>query len=870
MKPHSFGYWLKRKRKGLDLTREDLAKQAGYSAATIRKIEDEERRPSAQLTERLAEFFDIRQEERTAFVRFARGESRSVPRETNANFPWRASGKSTRSNVPATVTSLIGREKEIADIREYLLQRDIRLVTLIGPPGIGKTRLSIEAAHVLLSNFPDGVFFVALAPLDNTSLIASVIIRALGFVESRKQSANEQLMNGIAEKHIFLILDNCEHLIEDIAPLVSELLSTCPNLKILSTSREALRVPGEWLYPLPPLDAPDENEFVPLEIAFKFPALTLFAARARAVQPDFTLNAANLQTVIAICSHLDGLPLAIELLAARMRLMSPQVLLQHLNDQFILSADGMRAVSARQKTLNNAIRWSYNLLPSEEQTAFAYLSVFSGGFGLDAAEALFSDMPAGTSLMDLLTSLCHKNLLQSVVGAGSQARFNMLATIQQFAQKTLRERAEETKARDRHLAYFLALAEKGNKEIHGPSQIEWGNHLEREHENFRAALDWSISSQNTEAAARLLCDLGWSWFVRGHYEEAQYWLEKIRSLPDIHNYPYSYAALLHPMGLFYWARYKTEKTRSLWEESQAIALGLGEPGELILAQSLNWLGLLFLFENNQPNKALSIFQRGFELHRRLNNSWGMALSTFHLGIAESQMAHYDAGLILLERSLSMFEELGDAFFVAKVSYYLADLFLKQGDFEKAEYFLAQQLRIDSEVHYWDSISDGWQALGSLYRFRGKLDKARECYEKSLALHHELGLKEYIGDNLNFLGLLLLHHNDYSAARQYFIDAFDSNGVIEDARAYELLTGLAAVAGGTNQAERAAKLHGASEMLLGSSPPETLQADRAEFDRRIQIAREQLGEHEFEKLAAEGRAMTMEQAIAFALEPSIHS
>jgi predicted ATPase/transcriptional regulator with XRE-family HTH domain len=726
----SFGYWLKLKRKTLDLTREQLAERVGYSAATIRKIEDEERRPSMQVAARLAEIFNIPGNERAAFLRFARGDWKSAPGETREEFPWSTSTRATRSNLPAPVTALIGREKEVAAVCEYLLQENIRLVTLTGSPGIGKTRLSIEAAHALFSNFPDGFFFVAFAPLDNPSLITSVIIQALSFVEARNQSAKDQLISGIAEKRMLLILDNCEHLIEDIAPLVSELLSTCPNLKILSTSREAFRIPGEWLYPLSPLDAPEENEPVPLELAFKFPALTLFAERARAVQPGFTLNVTNLQTIIAICSHLDGLPLAIELLAARMRFMSPQALLQHLNDQFILSADGMRAVSARQKTLNNAIRWSYDLLPPEEQTAFAYLSVFSGSFELGAAEALFSGMPAGKSMMDYLTSLCHKNLLQSTFGTGSQARFNMLATIHQFAQKTLREQGEETKARDEHLAYFLAFAEKGNKEIHGPSQIEWGNHLEGEHGNFRAALDWSVSSQNTEAAARLLCDLGWPWFVRGHYEEAQYWLEKIRALPDIHNYPYSYAALLHPMGIFYWTRHKAEKALSLWEESKSIALGLGEAGEPILAQSLNWIGLLLLFEYDQANEAGPIFERGFELHQRWNNAWGMALSTFHLGIAESHMDHYDAGLTLLEKSLSMFEELGDAFFVAKVSHYLAELFKKQGDYGKAEYFLAQQLRIDSEVHYWDSISDGWQALGNLYRFRGKVDEARECYEKA--------------------------------------------------------------------------------------------------------------------------------------------
>jgi transcriptional regulator with XRE-family HTH domain len=257
MEQHSFGTWLKLKRKALDLTREELAQQVGYSAATIRKIEDEERHPSAQVVERLAEFFEIPQSEREAFLRFGRGDWKSVPTEIKEHIPWQSTTKSVRSNLPATVTSLIGREKEIKDVREYLSKAEIRLVTLIGPPGIGKTRLSIETARNSLDAFPDGVFFVALAPLDNSALIAATMAQALGYVGAQNISIDEQLKEGIGEKQILLVLDNCEHLIEDVASLASVLLSTCPRLKILTTSRESLRILGEWLYPVPALDVPD-------------------------------------------------------------------------------------------------------------------------------------------------------------------------------------------------------------------------------------------------------------------------------------------------------------------------------------------------------------------------------------------------------------------------------------------------------------------------------------------------------------------------------------------------------------------------------------------------------------------------------------
>src|SRR6185503_3991565 len=321
------------------------------------------------------------------------------------------------------------------------------------------------------------VFFVALAPLDNPSLITLTIVQTLGYVEAKNVPARQQLMDGIGEKQMDLVLDNCEHLIEDVAPLVSDLLSACSRLKILTTSRESLRVAGEWLFPVPNLDVPKESSSINVETAAKFPALTLFAERARAVRLDFTLNHDNIQTVSSICAQLDGLPLAIELIAARMRLMSPEVLLTRMHNQYVLSADGMRALSARQKTLNDAIGWSYNLLSAEEQIFFAYLSVFSGGFTLETAESMFSAMFTTKSVSELITSLLDKSLLQRALDEHGEPRFTMLVTIQEFARTRLREIGKEAETRDLHLAYFLDLAEQADREIHGPEQVEWMDRL---------------------------------------------------------------------------------------------------------------------------------------------------------------------------------------------------------------------------------------------------------------------------------------------------------------------------------------------------------------------------------------------------------
>jgi transcriptional regulator with XRE-family HTH domain len=363
---HSFGRWLRLKRKALDLSRAALAEQVGCSAATIQKLEEEERRPSIQMAERLATILDVPAPEHAAFLRFARGEGRPAPLGAPEAFPWRSTPP-TRSNLPAPVTSLVGRQPDVEAVRGLLLRPDRRLVTLVGPPGIGKTQLSLEAARTLLGEFPEGVFFAALAPLDDPALIAQAIAQALGLVGARQASTLAQLVQSIGERPILVVLDNCEHLIESVAALVRHLLANCPHLRILATSREPLRIPGEWQYAVPVLACPEPGSPVYLDEALTFPAVALFVRQAQAVRADFTLNAENVQAVASLCASLDGLPLGIELIAARMRLMSPQELLGGLNVPQILTLDGLRSDSPRQQTLSNAIRWSFKRLSGEEQ-----------------------------------------------------------------------------------------------------------------------------------------------------------------------------------------------------------------------------------------------------------------------------------------------------------------------------------------------------------------------------------------------------------------------------------------------------------------------------------------------------------------------
>jgi predicted ATPase/transcriptional regulator with XRE-family HTH domain len=717
---YSFGSWLRRNRKSLDLTQAELANQVGCSAASIRKIEAEERRPSAQIVDRLAEIFNIPQNERTAFLRFARGDWKSGPSKISVDIPWRISNRAAISNLPSTTTILIGRELEITLVCEYLLNPVIRLITLVGPPGIGKTRLSIAAARATMPDFPDGVFFIALAALDNPILLAPSIAQAMSYVEIQNLSSIEQLIRGIGDKQMLLVLDNCEHLIEDVASLAHELLSSCPGLKLLATSRESLRISGEWLYPVPALNFPKEDLSIDLASAAEFPALTLFTERARAVRSDFALDINNIATVSTICSHLDGLPLAIELIAARLRLMSPQSLLERLNDKFILSVDGMRTGSVRQKTLHNAIGWSYNLLSAEEQTVFARLAVFSGGFTLIAAEAILSRTATEKSVSDLISSLFDKSVLQRTLDARGEPRFTMLTIIQQFALDCLRRAGEEAEIREWHRTYFLNLAEKADHEINGPYQIEWLGRLYADRDNLRSALEWMIELGQTEAALKMARNLFWFWFMRSDLNEGRRWLGRVVTLPDASLYPESYADALSHLANLTWYQVGPKEARPFVE--QALAVARGREDTRNIAHALLILGLVLTTENNFTT-ARSTLEESRALFHALGDEWNeRAHVVLILSMGPYLQKDWTTSLALYEEALAGFRKFGDIFFQTVALRFVGNLRVKQGDMAQGmaafreALILAQQLESKSEIAaiLW-SLGDATQCSGNYGR-----------------------------------------------------------------------------------------------------------------------------------------------------------
>jgi len=647
---------------------------------------------------------------------------------------------------------------------------------MIGPPGTGKTSLSLQVAREAFSDFADGVFFVALAPLEDPSLVATAVVQSLGFVETPDRSPVEQLKDGIGERQILIVLDNLEHLIEGTTTLATDLLSACPRLKILATSREALRVSGEWLYVVSPLSIPEESSSIDVETISQFSALTLFAERARAVRPDFALDDDNIQAVAEICTRLDGLPLAIELVAARVRLMSPASLLSHLNDQFVLSTDGMRSVSPRQRTLYSAIDWSYNLLTDKEQVLFRRLAVFSGGWTLEAMRAICSG--EGIEVLEvpnLLVNLLDKSLV-TVQTQESGERYQALVIIRQYAQEKLVESQEFERVRNRHLDFFMNMAEQAEPKLHGGEQMTWLEGLEREQGNFRTSLKWGLGNK-LEAGFRLVSALWLFWFMHAHFIEGRQWYDKALSMGK--------------------------------DASPLIRI------RLLTAAASNAMG------RNDFERTAVLSEQGLSLARERENEWGIAMSLHHLGIAAIQQGDYKRAQALLEEGLILARKMGYWIVTSYLLWDLGTLASVQGYYERSIVFNEEGLKL-SRTHE-DRWGSSYVLLSiALIAYRqSDHDKAMELCRQALTLGCEFKDKRIVSDQLQLMGMLALCQD---------------------------------------QPGRAARLIGAAEALI-----ESLGIAFVPEEKDIVVTmRGRLGDEKFESLAAEGRTMTMEQAVAYAL------
>lgn len=535
-----------------------------------------------------------------------------------ADFPPLRTHDRRAADLPVQLTPLIGREREVATVVRLLRRKQVRLVTFTGPGGTGKTRLAVQVASELGNVFVGGVFFVSLASLTDPMLVIPAIARAIGIRESMGQSVFARLVEALQQEQVLLLLDNFEQIVE-AAPQVAELLASCPQLKLLVTSRELLHVRSEREFAVPPLALPALVHLPKLAALARTPAVALFLQRAQAARPEFKLTSTNARTVAEICVRLDGLPLAIELAAARMKLLSPRTLLTRLDQPLNVLTGGARDVPARQQTLRNTIKWSYQLLPANEQRLFRWLSVFVSGCSLEAAEAVCTVSGDETGqVLDGIASLVDKSLLQRARQAEEESedqRLLMLETIRGYGREALEAAGEETAARQAHADYFLHLAEEAEPALKGPQLVDWLERLEQEHDNLRAALHYALESGNAEMALRLGIALERFWVVRGQRNEGLAFLQN-----------------------------------ALAESTEVAAT--------VRAKALLAAGRL-AFNQSNYDQGEALAQEGLALFREIGDKRGIALSLNRLGVAAWRRGDFRSARVLLEEDLALFREMGD-------------------------------------------------------------------------------------------------------------------------------------------------------------------------------------------------------------------
>ena len=628
---------------------------------------------------------------------------------------------STPTNLPAPATSLVGRKCEIADVRQHLLREDVRLLTLVGTPGIGKTRLSLETAATLLSEFPDGVYFVPLAPLSDPALVANTIGGALGVQEIGGRSMTDQLKHYLRERSLLLVLDNFEHLLAGVS-LVAELLAAASRLKVLATSREALRLYGEQEYPVPPLALPDPKVSGGIECLGGYEAVTLFVKRAQAVKPEFELTQDNALAVVAICARLDGLPLAIELAAARMKLYTPNALFGRLHKCLSALTGGARDLPERQQTLRGAIAWSYELLNTREQVMFARLGVFVGGWSLEAMEAVCGgashDSPLQIDVYDALESLLNKSLVQQTTDKYGELRFLLLETIREYALEVLMESNEEQAIRRTHAEHFLALGARAKPEMKGEDHHKWLNILEEELDNLRAVLNWS-REWDVEVGLRLAITLDDFWVTRGHILEGGEMLEQLLANSGI----------ISTQEPLLWANALNIAARMAYVRGDDPLLRQRAGEALRSSQQLrDEDNILFALRNQGQSAALHgdyktaerYCLEGLMLARQAGDYWFTCFFLNILGMLSRNQGECDRALSYHVEAARLIKQTDDGIYRLIILWETGTSFLFQGDDEQAHRCYMESLSISREPV---NLAYGLEGFGGLAAIKKKPERA---------------------------------------------------------------------------------------------------------------------------------------------------
>jgi predicted ATPase/DNA-binding SARP family transcriptional activator/DNA-binding CsgD family transcriptional regulator len=729
--------------------------------------------------------------------------------------------ESSQHNLPAPRTSFVGREREMLEVKRELAMT--RLLTLTGTGGSGKTRLALEVARSLVGVYPDGVWLVELAPLSEGALIPKAVARALGVKDRPSQPLSDTLAEDLRTKQALLVLDNCEHLVETVARLVDVLLDACPGVRVLATSREGLGIAGEMNWLVLSLSVPDPRQQPTAEELERYESVRLFVERARYRNPAFVLSPQNMQAVAQICERLDGIPLAIELAAARVGLSVEQIAAR-LDDSLRLLTTGSRTATARQQTLRGALNWSYDLLSESERVLFGRLSVFAGGWTLETAEVVGAgDYIEEGEVFALLLRLVDKSLVVVEASAGGEVRYRMLEPVRQYAQEKL-EKNRETQAAERaHARYFLALSEEAEPELLGPRETQWYDRLEQEHDNIRVALARSLDRAEPELGVRLAGAIWWFWHRHGHLSEGLRWLDE---------------------GL----------TRGGGASAVARAKALGGVG---------WLA----YGQGDIDRMKESVTEGLKLSSEAGlGGYHRALFVGVLGAASRQEGDYERATKLAEESLSLSRQANDMGGMANSLLILGTASMwGSGDLEQARAFYEEALAVSREFGSASILRSSLNSVALTYLLQRDLGRAKAHAEEAAALSQEAGDRTLLPLPLTTLGWVALLRGDLERAEALHKESLAlSRGMGGSMGTLAFLEALACTAGAKGEAEKAARLIGAAEALREAMRVGPWAALRALEEPYLVGARSQLEEGTWAEAWEEGQKMSMEAAIEYAL------